>query len=304
LCTLRFRQPREILEVKYPQPHDRNSLPSASVLPFQVYFFIRVYSTFPLMFRILVATGRSAQRRSPTPLLCIQQIHSTITTRQQNSTTAKPAEIPVRAPILSSSAVPADSPPSLSPSSGPDDAVESKIHGETRQPLSHDDGAAENIARSMASIQLTPLKPAQPNYDASEIDPAKPVERVRGSPAKPKDPKEPPKPRKKPGPKPKPKVEGPPKPKGKPGRKPKITECPPAEGNVITLFENRDRTKHATFTSGNIRADYIPYLQWARGYGQGRSIGDNRRINIVSESLCGKTSSHVSLPRNATNGRR
>ena len=257
------------------------------------------------MFRILVATGRSAQRRSPTPLLCIQQIHSTITTRQHNSAAAKPAETPDRTPIPSSSAVPADSPPSPLPSSRPDDAAESKIHGETRQSLSHDDGAAENIARSMASIQPTLLKPAQPNHDASEIDPAKPVKRGRGCPAKPKDPKEPPKkrsprpkpkvegppkPRKKPGPKPKPMVEEPPKPRGKPGHKPKMTECPPAEGNVITLFENRKRTKHATFTSGNIRADYIPYLQWARGYGQGRSIGDNRRINIVSESLCGKIS--------------
>jgi hypothetical protein len=145
------------------------------------------------------------------------------------------------------------------------------------------------------------------------------VKRGRGCPAKPKEsngpPKKrgpkpkpkiegPPKPRQKPGPKPKPKVEGPPKPRGKPGRKPRITEYPPAEGNVITLFERRNKTKHATFTSGNIRADYIPYLQWARGYGQGRSIGDNRRINIVSESLCGKISHSRLTPRNATNGPR
>jgi mitochondrial transcription factor 1 len=256
------------------------------------------------MFWVIVAAGRSAQRRSPKNLLSVRHFHVSITTRQQNPTATSQTKIPVRTPKPSYGVILSDSPPPLSTFSDLQDAIELKTQNKTAQSFGHNDGAGE-IAPPITPVQPISSKPTEINHYGPETESAKPVKRGRGRPAKLKDPakkrnprskpglelEDPPKPRQKPEPKPKPKpeVDGPLKSKGRPRRTPKILEDNSHEGNVITLFEKRNKAKHETFSSGNIRADCLPYLQWARGYGQGRSIGDNRRINIVSESLCGKT---------------
>jgi transcription factor 1 len=125
---------------------------------------------------------------------------------------------------------------------------------------------------------------------------------------KPIAPKGPPKKR---GPKPKPKVENTeriPKPLGRPpGTRNHVpsktnprpcklrieqTENISAEGSTITFSKIESRNKRSDFTSGNIRKDILSYLAWAGG--KGRSVGDTRRINIVSESLCGMAPDSVS----------
>lgn len=58
-------------------------------------------------------------------------------------------------------------------------------------------------------------------------------------------------------------------------------------GDDGTTTYHIKRLNNPDFTTRNARSDYFSYLLWARGMGQGRSSGDNKRINIVSPSLCG-----------------
>ncbi|KAE9369969.1 S-adenosyl-L-methionine-dependent methyltransferase [Stipitochalara longipes BDJ] len=282
------------------------------------------------MFRILLATGRSAQRSSPTPLRYIRHFHRTLSIGQQSSTASKPIHTTTESSKDSSSPISTNSPPPNSPFSTRDYAIETKDEQKSGNHPGHSHGAAEDTAKPIAPIQPRARNPAEENHDVLEADPPKPVKRGRGRPAKPippKEPLEPPKkrnpktkpeqledstkvtpkkrnpklkaqepkgPPKKRGPKPKPKPEEPRKPASGRGRKPKAPEenttRDSTEGNdTVTFIENRARSKHSTFTTNNIRADYQPYLQWVRGHGQGKSIGDTRRINVVSESLCDDT---------------
>jgi transcription factor 1 len=269
------------------------------------------------MFRIFLTAGRSAQLRSPTLLRYNRLVTPRTSTRQQSSTAGKPIDHQTQSPKAASITTPAEALPSPQPPSAAKDAIGSETqHG--RNPPNHDDRTAEDTAYPPKPINGSATESAQDLRNAQEMDSATPVKRRMGRPPKPVEPKGPPKKR---GPKPKPKPEKPPPKKRDPKPKPKVEEipkprgCPPgsassapttkrrrgkvrleltenvsADVKTITLSKIESASKRSKFVSENIRADFLPYLAWARGHSQGRSIGDNNRINIVSESLCGMVS--------------
>jgi transcription factor 1 len=174
------------------------------------------------------------------------------------------------------------------------DATESKTQ-QTQNLHTDDDEKAEDTATPPGDVQGMP-----------ETAPTTPIKPRMGRPPKPPKPIAPKSPPKKRGPKPKPKVDTSksiPKPMGRPPgtrnhapsktnpRPSKVrieqTENISAEGSTITLSKIESKNKRFEFTSGNIRKDILSYLAWAGGHGQGRSLGDTKRINIVSQSLCG-----------------
>ena len=71
------------------------------------------------------------------------------------------------------------------------------------------------------------------------------------------------------------------------GFKPIRNRATGVPGDDGTTTYHIKRTSGPNFTTRDVRADYYSYLVWARGMGQGKSSGDNKRISIVSPSLCG-----------------
>jgi transcription factor 1 len=242
------------------------------------------------MFRIILATAKSVQSRSPVTLRYTRPFTPDTSPRQQSSLAQAPFRDSFETPDSDFGSLLADCDVSCPPFTVIKNATESKTQ-QTQKLHAHDDGRrAEDTA--------TP----------PETAPATPIKRRMGRPPKPKAPKGPPKKR---GPKPKPKIEKPeriPKPLGRPPgtrnhvpskRSPRAsklrieqTENISARGSTITFSKLESRSKRSDFTSGNIRKDILSYLAWAGG--KGRSLGDISRINIVSESLCGMVADLVS----------
>lgn len=71
----------------------------------------------------------------------------------------------------------------------------------------------------------------------------------------------------------------------------------PHDPNVVTFVTNR--TWRPTFSTADVRADVLPYLVWARGHKHkpGKPLGDDTRINIISETLCGMVSESMFTER-------
>ncbi len=251
------------------------------------------------MFRIILAAAKSLQARSPITLRYTRPFTPDTSTRQQSSLAQTPFKDSTETPDHNSGSLLADYAASSPPFTVIKDATESTTQ-QTQKLHAYNDERAEDTATRPGDIQ-----------DVPETAPASPIKLRMGRPPKaPKTiaPKGPPKKR---GPKPKLKVEKPeriPKPLGRPPgtrnhvpsktnpRPSKLrieqTENVSAEGSSITLSKIENRNKRSDFTFGNIRKDILSYLAWAGG--KGRSLGDTRRINIISESLCGMVPDSVS----------
>jgi len=272
------------------------------------------------MFRILVTTGRSAQQRSSTSLHYVRHFHPTVSTRQKSSTTSKLVHNISGSLNSPSSSVNKHSTPPKSPLSTNNDALEAK----DVQNASH---GHNSVAREVTANPITPAQSqardlAEVIHNVLGTEASKSVKRGVGCPSNSPPSEKTPKPRKrrspkikaedleepsisipkKRGPKPKLKAEKVPTPANSRSRKRNPLEeevaaqSPVESDGSVTIVEHKKRAKHSTFKSENIRADYHPYLQWVRGKGMGTSMGDTRRINIVSETLCGTffpSNSHV-----------
>jgi hypothetical protein len=222
------------------------------------------------MFRILFATGRSAQRRSLSTLRYLRPFHSTLSTRQRSSAAEKPIIYPVEIPQSSRDVAGSDSSLSLC------------ISSTNNNTPSQANDLAEPKAKLTSPQTSRTRKPSKLGDDTAESTSPKTVKRRTSRARK--------------------KVETPIG-RGEPALSelnPNVTtsnnhseidqsQNPSPASESITIIENRYRK--TPFYSRNVRDDVSDYLRWARGGGPlGNSIGDSRRLNVVSKPLCGMAS--------------
>jgi hypothetical protein len=286
-ANMPFSQPRENLEAEHHQPHNYNSPLLTSVCPFHVLRFDLLYDTLLLMFRIFVATGRSVQQRSTTTLRYLRPFQSTVSIPRNSSTTAEAIEYQTETQPSSVGMVHSDSLPShntkgTAPAANEtsDSKTEPKRSRRAKSNKENDDPAEDSSSKTIKRGGR-PRKKPKVNDDTAEPGSGKSVKTRKPRGKKAQNPEDA-------------EVKAASNTKRRPpksSKRPKVEQSGGSSASPGSSIVVEERTRKASFTSQDIRADVLPYLQWTRGgVSVGKAIGDKKRLNIVSELLCGMTS--------------
>lgn len=227
------------------------------------------------------------QQRSTTTLHYLRPVQSTVSIPRSSSTTAKPIEYQTETQLSSVGTVHSDSLPSLETkgtapaATGASDSKTKPKRPRRAKPTKENDDPAEDASSNTIKRGGRPRKKPEVKDDTAEPASGKPVKTRKPRGKKAQNPED---------------GEGkaasntkrqPPK----SSKKSKVEQSEDSSASPGSSIVVEERIRKASFTSQDIRADVLPYLQWTRGgVSVGKAIGDKKRLNIVSKSLCGMIS--------------